>query len=167
MAGVNGTFDLSRARRSLFRALLDAAGKFGAGREILVDHDGRVLTYHDLIRATLALGYALKQGTRPGESVGVMLPTGAAATISVFAISAYGRVPAMLNFTAGLQSLQTAVRMANIKRIVTAHRFIEVGKFETLAAELARECQLIYLEDVRKQLPLGAKAAAVVGKFAL
>lgn len=160
------TFELSRARRTLFRALADAAGRFGAEREILVDADGRVLTYHDLIRATLALGYALKQRTRPGESVGVMLPTGAAATIAVFAISAYGRVPAMLNFTAGLQSLRTALGMAGIKRVVTAHRFIELGKFESLATELGRECKLIYLEDVRNHLPLGAKAAAVIGKFA-
>lgn len=160
------TFDVSRARRSLFRALLDAAGKFGADRQILVDGDGRVFKYRDLIRATLALGYALKQGTSPGESVGVMLPTGAAAAIAVFAISAYGRVPAMLNFTAGLQSLRTAMQMADVKRVVTAHRFIELGKFETLAQELGRECKLIYLEDVRDRLPLGAKAAAVIGKFA-
>lgn len=166
VAGADGRFDLSRARRSLFRALLDAAGEFGADREILVDADGRVFTYHELIRATLALGYALKRGTRPGEAVGVMLPTGAAAAIAVFAISAYGRVPAMLNFTAGSQSLHTALRMANVKRVVTAHRFIELGKFEALAAELGRECKLIYLEDVRKHLPLGAKAAALVGQFA-
>lgn len=166
MASPVGTFDVSRARRSLFRALLDAAGKFGTDREILVDGDGRVLKYRDLIRATLALGYALKQGTRHGESVGVMLPTGAAAAIAVFAISAYGRVPAMLNFTAGLQSLRTAMQMADVKRVVTAHRFIELGKFETLAGELGRECKLIYLEDVRDRLPLGAKAAAVAGKFA-
>lgn len=166
MAGPAVTFEVSRARRSLFNALLDAAATFGADRKILVDADERVFTYRDLIRATLALGYALKQRTRAGESVGVMLPTGAAAAISVFAISAYGRVPAMLNFTAGLQSLRTAVRMANVKRIVTAHRFIALGKFEALADDLGRESRLIYLEDVRDRLPLGAKAAAAVGTFA-
>lgn len=160
------SLDLSRTRRTLFRALLDAAGKFGADRPILVDADERVLTYRDLIRATLALGYALKQGIPNGEALGVLLPTGAAAVISVFAISAYGRVPAMLNFTSGLENLRTAIRMAKVKRIVTAHRFITLGNFEALEEELARECTLLYLDDIRENLPLAAKAAAGIGAFA-
>jgi len=44
-----------------------------------VDGDDRNLTYDDIIQASFALGSALKRGTRAGECVGVMLPTGAAA----------------------------------------------------------------------------------------
>ena len=158
-------FDPTRARRTLLSALLEAANTFGPERKILIDGDERALSYQDLIRATFALGYALKKGTRRGESVGVLLPTGIGAVIAVFAVSAYGRVPAMLNFTAGLQNLRAAIRMANIKRIVTAHRFIELGKFENIETELRRECQLIYLEDVRESLSMRAKAAAAVGPY--
>src|SRR5438270_677221 len=145
-------YDPSRARRTLFSALLEAAKTFGTERKILIDGDERALTYHELTRAAFALGYALKKGTRSGDSVGVLLPTGIAAVISVFALSAYGRVPTMLNFTAGLQNLRAAIAMAKVKRIVTAHRFIKLGKFEALESELARECRLLYLEDVRESL---------------
>lgn len=159
-------FDGSRARRTLFSALLEAAKDFGLERKILIDGDERALSYQELIRAAFALGYALKKGTRSGDSLGVLLPTGIGAVIAVFALSAYGRVPAMLNFTAGLQNLSAAIGMAKVRRIVTAHRFITLGKFEYLEAELRRECELIYLEDARESLPMRAKAAAAVGQFA-
>jgi len=156
-------YDPTRARRTLFRALMDASGAFGADRAILVDGDERALTFRELTRASLALGHALKKGTRPGEAVGVLLPTGIGAVISVFALSAYGRVAAMLNFTAGMQNLRAALSMAKIKRIVTAHRFIELGKFETLETELGLHAELIYLEDVRHHLSIFDKAAAAIG----
>ena len=156
-------YDPTRARRTLFGALNDAAATFGAKRPILVDGDGRVLTYAELQLATLALGHALKKGTHKGEAVGVFLPTGIGSVIAMFALSAYGRVPAMLNFTAGLQGLQAVLNLAKIKRIVTAHRFIELGKFESLEADLKKRTELVYLEDVRAGLSVFDKAAAAIG----
>ena len=92
-----------------------------------------------------------------------MLPTGAGAVVSFFAISAYGRVPAMLNFTAGAAGLKSAVRTAKIKRVVTAHRFIELAKLEPLIDELKQVAEIVYLEDVREKLSLQDKIAAAVG----
>ncbi len=160
------TFDPSRARRTLFAALVEAGKRFGAARKIIVDADERAFSYGELTQAALALGHALRKETRLGESVGVLLPTGAGSVIAVFALTAYGRVPAMLNFTAGMQNLRTAMEMSKTKRVVTAHRFIKLGKLEGLEEELRREAQLIYLEDVRNSLPLGAKARAVLGRLA-
>jgi acyl-[acyl-carrier-protein]-phospholipid O-acyltransferase/long-chain-fatty-acid--[acyl-carrier-protein] ligase len=159
-------FDIDRAHKALFGALADARGKFGGARAAIVDGDERVFTYDEIVRASLALGNALKKGTKAGESVGIMLPAGAAAVIAFFAVSAYGRVPAMLNFTAGAAGLKSALRTAKIKRIVTAHRFVEIGKFEELIAELNPNAEIVYLEDVRQNLSIADKAAAAVGQFA-
>ncbi len=93
---------LPATRRTLFGALVDAASAFGSKRAILVDGDGRVLTYGELQLAALALGHALKKGTRKGETVGILLPSGMVSLIDMFALSAYGRVSAMMIFTAGL-----------------------------------------------------------------
>jgi acyl-[acyl-carrier-protein]-phospholipid O-acyltransferase/long-chain-fatty-acid--[acyl-carrier-protein] ligase len=95
-----------------------------------------------------------------------MLPTGMGAAIAFFALSAYGLVPAMLNFTAGEAGLKSALRTAKVKRIVTAHRFIELGKFEKLESALGGLCELIYLEDVRAKLSFGNKLAALTGRLA-
>jgi acyl-[acyl-carrier-protein]-phospholipid O-acyltransferase/long-chain-fatty-acid--[acyl-carrier-protein] ligase len=158
-------FDVDRAYKPVFRALTQARSKFGGKRAALVDGDERVLTYDEIVRASLALGHALKAGTRAGEAVGVMLPSGAGAVIAFFAVSAYGRVPAMLNFTAGAAAIKAALQMAQIKRIVTAHKFIELGKFEALIDELKDSAEIVYLEDVREKLTIFDKAFAAVGQF--
>ena len=156
-------FDLSKTRKPLFHALLEARDTFGGGTFALIDGDGRTLTYDEILRASFALGDALKRGTRPGEHVGVMLPTGAGAAIAFFALSAYGRVPTMLNFTAGEAGLKSALKTAQVKRIITARRFIDLGKFEVLDAALKQVADVIYLEDVRARLPLKSKLAAAAG----
>ena len=102
--------NVSRWQQPVFHALVEARSRYGADRAALVDGDERTLTYEELVRAALALGHALKKGTKAGESVGIMLPTGAGAVIAFFAVSAYGRVPAMLNFTSGAADLRARSR---------------------------------------------------------
>ena len=158
-------FDLKSAQKPVFHALLDARDTFGGKTQALVDGDGRTLSYDEIIRASFALGDALKKGARPGENVGVMLPTGLGAALAFFALSAYGLVPTMLNFTSGEAGLKSALKTANVRRIVTAHRFIEIGKFEELEAALKPVAEMVYLEEVRAKLSLGNKLAALSGKF--
>lgn len=157
-------FDLVTARRSVFQALADARREHGAGKIALVDGDDRTFTYDEVILASFALGSALKRGTHAGECVGVMLPTGAAAALTFFALSAYGRVPTMLNFTSGLASLKSALRTAQVKRVITAHRLVEKAGLQDVVAGLGAE--IVYLEDVRKNLSLRNKLTAAVGKIA-
>ena len=158
-------FDPRVTRRSVFDALLEARREYGGATPAMVDGDERVLSYDELIRASLALGHALKQGSRAGDCVGVMLPTGVGAAVAFFALSAYGRVPTMLNFTSGAAGLRSALATARVKRIVTARRFIALAKLEELAAALG-DFELIYLEDVRARLGATDKLAAAAGNFA-
>src|SRR5215467_1312638 len=145
-------FDIGRTQKPVFHALGEARSKFGGKRAAIVDGDERVLNYDELVRAALALGHALKKGTAPGEAVGVMLPTGAAAVITFFALSAYGRVPAMLNFTGGAIGVSSALRTAKVKRVITAHRFVDLAKLENLIHDIERTAEIVYLEDVRENL---------------
>lgn len=156
----------ARTRINLFSALLRAGREFGTSKEILVDGDERIVTYKEIIRASFGLGSALKKGTKRGESVGVMLPTGAGSVIAFFALTAYGRVPAMLNFTAGSKNLKAAMRAAKVKRLVTAHKFVELGGLHDLMTELSKSVEIVYLEDVREKLGAGDKAAGGIGPSA-
>jgi acyl-[acyl-carrier-protein]-phospholipid O-acyltransferase/long-chain-fatty-acid--[acyl-carrier-protein] ligase len=155
---------MAAQRRSLFQALVDARHEFGGASVALVDGDDRALTYDEMIRASFALGSALKRGTRRGDAVGVMLPTGAAAALTVFALSGSGRVPTMLNFTSGLAGLKSALCTAQVKRIVTARKLVEVAGLQDVIAGLA-PVEIVYLEDVRKNLTLTDKLTAVAGKL--
>lgn len=146
---------------SIFQAVLDARAEFGGATPAMVDGDGRVLSYDEIVRASFALGHALKRGTKRGEKVGILLPTGVGAAIAFLAISAYGRIPTMLNFTSSHADLKSAIRTAEIKRVATAHRFIELGKLEDVAAAIGDVAELIYLEDVRARLSLTDKLTAL------
>jgi acyl-[acyl-carrier-protein]-phospholipid O-acyltransferase / long-chain-fatty-acid--[acyl-carrier-protein] ligase len=158
-------FDISSARQPVFSGFADARAKFGGSRVCVIDVDDSERTYDDIMRGALALGHALKRGTKAGENVGVMLPTGAAAIVTVLALSAYGRVPAMLNFTSGAAALKSALRTAQVKRVLTARRFIELGGFQSLIDELAEHATIVYLEDVREHLSILDKAYALVGSY--
>ncbi|MBN9553364.1 MAG: AMP-binding protein, partial [Alphaproteobacteria bacterium] len=159
-------FDPARVRGTIFQAFLDARAEFGGKTPALVDVDGRVLSYNDLARASFALGHALKRGTAREEKIGVLLPTGAGAAIAFLALSAFGRVPTMLNFTSGPADLQSAIRTAQVRRVVTARRFIELGKLDAIAAAIGQVAELIFLEDVRAKISLSDKLTALAGGIA-
>ncbi len=154
---------LAETRRDLVEALLEAARRRGRDALAIVDGDGRKITYGDLLKGTFALGRALARTTAPGETVGVLLPTSAGGVIALYALLAYGRVPAMLNFTAGRQALEAACRMAKVRTVLTADRFLQMAHLEPLAEEIASFATVTRLEDVRKGLTALDKAAAVVG----
>jgi acyl-[acyl-carrier-protein]-phospholipid O-acyltransferase/long-chain-fatty-acid--[acyl-carrier-protein] ligase len=156
-------FDPAATRGSVYHALAEARRRYGGATIALIDGEERSLTYDDIIRAAFALGSALKAGTRRGECVGVMLPTGAAATLAFFALTAFGRVPTMLNFTSGLAGLKSALRTAQVKRVVTARRLVDVAGLQDVVAGLAAE--ILYLEDVRAGLSWKDKLTAVTGKL--
>ena len=98
-------FDIKRTQRSLMSALLEARKRFGGKTIALWDADDRQLSYDEVVRASFALGSAMRKHAKPKEKVGIMLPTGVGAVLAFFAIHAFGRVPAMLNFTSGARNL--------------------------------------------------------------
>ena len=104
--------------------------------------------------------------TKPGERVGIMLPASSAAAVTFFALHAFGRVPAMLNFTAGIRNLKAACELAGVKRVLTSHRFIEQGKLHDLVDALETLTTVTYLEDVRRTVGTADKLfAAAAGAF--
>jgi acyl-[acyl-carrier-protein]-phospholipid O-acyltransferase/long-chain-fatty-acid--[acyl-carrier-protein] ligase len=158
-------YDAARTRLTLFDALLRARRRAGGKAPILEDQDRRVLTYDDVVRAAFALGGRLKALSKPGERLGVLLPTGVGCTVVFFALHAIGRTPAMLNFTAGAMNLRAACKAANVKRILTARKFIELGKLQPLVSELEQFAEITYLEDIREKIGLGDKLGALVKGF--
>jgi len=153
-------------RTSLFDALLDAANRYGPGKPILEDQERSPLTYTDLIRASFALGRKIARFTKPGETVGVLLPSSSAAVVTVFALHAYGRTPAMLNFTAGLRNLRGALKVAGITRVLTSHRFIEQGKLHDVIDTLEERCRIAYLEDLRARIGVADRLFALAASLA-
>ena len=136
--------------------------KDGGKKPIIEDIDRRPLTYDDLVRASFALGRRIAAFTARGEHVGVLLPSSVGVAVTFFALHAFGRVPTMLNFTSGLRNLRSACKIAKVKRVLTAKRFVEQGKFHDIIDTLTEHgVQIVYLEDVRAGIGIADKLYAV------
>ena len=104
---------------------------------------------------------------RPAIRSGLMLPNSVGAALAFLALQATGRVPAMLNHTAGIDGVLSACRTAGLRRVVTSRRFVELAKLDALAERLAGEVELVWLEDVRAKLGVVDKLyGAVALRFA-
>lgn len=157
------TFDVRKTRSSIMDAIITARGERGGRRIAIVDGDEREVSYNDVLKGAFALSKPLTAGIDKGEYVGVLLPTGIGAVVTMLAISASGRVPAMLNFTSGARNLKAACRTANIRRIITARRFIDLGGYQELIDELKTVTEVVEIEGVRDNLGVGDKLRAGFG----
>ena len=161
----NMVFSTRTKSDSLWRALLGARTIYGGSASILEDAARNPVSYDGLITRVYALSSALTPLTREKENVGVLLPTGIAGVVTFFALSSHGRVPAMLNFTAGPAAAAASLEAAQVKTIVTAREFIQKGKLDKLMATLSRKAEIIYLEDLRSKIgPLAKLSASLKAK---
>lgn len=160
-------FATSNYRRTLFGALLDARRVHG-GRHVIVEDVERVpLTYNQLLVRALLLGGLAANETNRGEVVGIMLPNAIACVATLFGLQAYGRVPAMLNYTLGVKSLLASCQAAGIRRIYTSERFVVAAKLEHVVAKLREVAVVVYLEELREKITPWLKIkAAVANRFA-
>ncbi len=151
------------ARDTLFSALLAAAARFGASG-LWEDMKPGTYTYRDLVKMTLALARLAGKVSQPGEHVGVLMPNMAGSVALIIGLSGSGRIPCLLNYTAGHEGMQNACRAAGVATVITSRQFLgKAGLTEQVAA--LRGLRLVYLEDLRKQLGLADKlwvAAALI-----
>jgi acyl-[acyl-carrier-protein]-phospholipid O-acyltransferase/long-chain-fatty-acid--[acyl-carrier-protein] ligase len=150
---------------SLFAALLDARATHGGFHPVMADPTGGPLHYNRIVAASLVLGRLLAGRTRRGEAVGVMLPNSIGAGLAFLALQAEGRVPAMINFTAGVDPVLSACRTAQLRLVVTSRRFIELARLDSLAAALDGAVELVWLEDLRETLGIRDKLYGLIAPF--
>jgi len=146
------------AQETLYTALIGAMRQFGRNTPgQWEDIKPGTYSYGDIVKMTLALGRLASKFTEPGEHVGILLPNMAATVALMIGLSAFGRVPCMLNYTAGADGMESACHTARVRRVITSRAFLEKAGLQEQAAQLTHE-DLIYLEDLRKQFSLADKA---------
>jgi acyl-[acyl-carrier-protein]-phospholipid O-acyltransferase / long-chain-fatty-acid--[acyl-carrier-protein] ligase len=138
----------AQKNRTLFEAFLDAVDKFGGNYKFIEDMNESEETYQDLLKKSLALGRIASKVSQPNEVVAVLMPNITNTLALILGMSAFNRVPAMLNYTSGTAGMQNACIAANIKTIITSHKFIEAAALETVVASL-QNLNIVYLEDLR------------------
>ena len=147
---------VTREPQTLFDALLEASRIFGRNRLILEDVKQVEYSYGDLLRMTLMLGRLASRLGAPEERIGLLLPSLAPTLGLLIGLSAFRRVPALLNFTASTEGMQNACIAAGVRTLITSRAFLEQGKLTDKVAAL-QNLHVVYLEDLREQVTLSDK----------
>lgn len=146
----------SHEKTTLFPALLDAIAVFGRRRRILEDIREEEVTYGRILKGSLALGRLVAKLTREGEAVGVLMPNVATTVCLLYGMFAMRRIPAMLNYTAGPDAINSACRVAGVQLVLTSRAFLERARLAGVVEKL-ENVKLVCLEDLRARFGLADK----------
>jgi acyl-[acyl-carrier-protein]-phospholipid O-acyltransferase / long-chain-fatty-acid--[acyl-carrier-protein] ligase len=147
-------FRTTSTDRTVVEAIIAAGQAYGGGRIALEDPLSGALPYRKLLLGVAVLGRKLIPLAEPGAAVGVMLPNANGAAVATLALMSAGRVPAMINFSAGAANVRAACRAAKIATIVTSRAFVDKARLGPLVDTLKSDVRFVYLEDVRQNVTL-------------
>ena len=155
-------FATSHYRQTLFSGLLEARKVYGGNQIVSEDLERKPLSYDALITRTISIGDVLNKITETGENVGVFLPNSTKTLCVVLGLQLNGRTPAMLNYSTGSAGMLSACNTALVKTVLTSRKFIELGKLQDEADQLAQKVKLVYLEDLADEIGFAAKLKGLI-----
>lgn len=152
--------------QTLFDALIDAQKLVGRKKEVIEDANMTPVNYGKFITVAFALGRQFAKKNAQGSFVGMMLPNSIATAAAFFGMSAFNMVPCMINFSTGIRNILSSCKAARIKRIYTSREFIRKGGLDKVSEGLTEAgIELIYLEDVKKQITKWEQIFALLMSF--
>lgn len=158
----NMMFRTSKIDRTLWQALLDARSVHGSDRKIIEDIQRQPTSYGQIITRSFVLGRRLATLTPNQQNVGVLMPNAISNVYAIFGLLAFGKSPAMLNFSTGALNMTAACTAAEVRSIITSRKFVEAAEMEADVKLLAQSCKIIYLEDVRDSVSFSDKIFGVI-----
>jgi acyl-[acyl-carrier-protein]-phospholipid O-acyltransferase/long-chain-fatty-acid--[acyl-carrier-protein] ligase len=153
------SFDLNK---TVFESLADAYRLVGGDKVVLEDIARKPISFKKLMTSIFALGGRFEKETTPHEYVGLMLPNSVAAVAAFMSLTAFARVPAMINFSGGFKNISAACAAAQIKTIYTSKLFVSKANLQDTVDALSKEgIHIRYMEDVAGEISLFDKIKAV------
>jgi acyl-[acyl-carrier-protein]-phospholipid O-acyltransferase/long-chain-fatty-acid--[acyl-carrier-protein] ligase len=146
---VDAVFRSRNIDRTLFGAILDAAATHSASTVIAEDIARVPITYRRLILGAVVLGRALANQVPENGRFGLLLPNAVGSVVTFCAAQAFGRVPCLLNPSAGAASVLATCQTATIGVVVSSRDFVARAKLGGLIEQMSASVRFVWLEDLR------------------
>jgi len=150
--------------RTIVEQVIDTARDRGFSETALEDPVAGKLTYGRMLTGAAVLGRKIMQQTDGEDTIGLMLPNANGATVTVLAAMSAGKVPAMLNFTAGQENILSACRAAQVKTVFSSRAFVKQARLEVLVEGLAKHVRFVWLDELRTGITLMDKARGLLSR---
>ncbi|MEM6383064.1 MAG: acyl-[ACP]--phospholipid O-acyltransferase [Pseudomonadota bacterium] len=151
-------------RATVLDRVIGAAKEHGMRTIAVEDPVSGPMSYGKLLTGVAVLARKIT-GLTPGEpNIGVMLPTANGSVVTTLAVMSAGKVPAMMNFTAGAANMRSACTAAQVRTILSSRAFVEQANLEDVVAELEKTVRFVWLDDVRSQISVLEKLRGLLGR---
>lgn len=159
-------FESSNYQETIFQSLINAAKIYGTKTLIMQDISANSATYRTVILKSFILANLIAGQSDKCANIGLMLPNSVGGAIAFLGAQAIGKVPAMINFTAGSSNIISACRTAQIRTIYTSTQFIEKADLsKVVEAVQAAGIDIVYLENLRDRVTLSLKIKCALASF--
>ena len=121
----------------------------------IADSTGRALTYGEALTGSVLIADWMHRNRPNEEKIGLLLPSSVGGALANIGAMLAGSVPVNLNFTAGPESMASAIEQCHIKTVIASKAFLTKAKLTAPAGT-------VYLEDVLGARTTWQKARAAV-----
>ena len=148
---IKAWLELANTLKPIQKAWLDSAKEYPL-RVAVADSTGVELSSDKFITAVFLMAKKLKPLLKE-KNIGLIVPSSAGGAIANMATLCLGKTIVNLNYSSGDESLQHAIEIADIKRIITSRLFISKLKAKGFDLDnILQKVEVIYLEDIKKSI---------------
>jgi acyl-[acyl-carrier-protein]-phospholipid O-acyltransferase/long-chain-fatty-acid--[acyl-carrier-protein] ligase len=112
-------------------------------------------SYGEMLAGAMCIARQLRPVLADDAMVGLWMPSGFGGVITNIALALLGKTSVNLNYTAGPDNVQSAMRQGNLRHVITAKRFVDLLPLKT-----GPETTLLYLEEINTRITSGQKVRA-------
>ncbi|ESY84839.1 acylglycerophosphoethanolamine acyltransferase [Mesorhizobium sp. LNHC220B00] len=150
--------------KTVLERIIETATERGMKQLAVQDPVTGSLSYGKLLTAVAVLGEKFEMLYAGQDTLGIMLPNANGACAALLGVMSAGKVPAMINFTAGAANILSACKAAQVTTILTSRAFVEQAKLGAIVEEIGRSVNIVWLDDLRATIGLKDKLLGLLRK---
>jgi acyl-[acyl-carrier-protein]-phospholipid O-acyltransferase/long-chain-fatty-acid--[acyl-carrier-protein] ligase len=159
-------FRTTNTEITVLEKVIKAGKGLGMGRIASEDPLTGKLSYGRLLTGARVLANRFAQDFADQTNVGFMLPNANGSVAVMLGLMSAGKVPAMINFTAGSANIMAACKAAELKTIVSSKTFIEQAGLEQIVKDVSSVVEFVWVDEMRETFSPFEKVAGLLGRGA-